>query len=68
MKGIANRVAIVTGGAGGIGAGLARAFVAAGAKVVTADVLEEQGSALAQELGYVVTILTVSCMRALASL
>ncbi|MEI6719752.1 MAG: SDR family oxidoreductase [Betaproteobacteria bacterium] len=51
MKGIANRVAVVTGGAGGIGAGLARAFVAAGAKVVTADVLEEQGSALAQELG-----------------
>ena len=51
MKGIANRVAIVTGGAGGIGAGLARAFVAAGAKVVTADVLEEQGSALAKELG-----------------
>jgi hypothetical protein len=50
MKGIAGRVAIVTGGAGGIGAGLARAFVGAGAKVVSADVLEEQGAALAREL------------------
>jgi len=51
MKGIAGRVAIVTGGAGGIGAGLVRSFVAAGAKVVSADVLEAQGAALAAELG-----------------
>lgn len=51
MKGIAGRVAIVTGGAGGIGAGLVRAFAGAGAKVVSADVLEEQGAALARELG-----------------
>lgn len=51
MKGIQGRVAIVTGGAGGIGAGLVRAFIAAGAKVVSADVLDEQGAALAKEMG-----------------
>jgi len=51
MKGIAGRVALVTGGASGIGAGLVRAFAAAGAKVVSADVLEKQGAALAKELG-----------------
>ncbi len=51
MKGISGRVAIVTGGAGGIGAGLVRAFAAAGAKVVSADVLEEQGAKLALEVG-----------------
>lgn len=51
MKGIAGRVAIVTGGSSGIGAGLARAFVAAGAWVMVADILEAEGRALAAELG-----------------
>ncbi|MEO8203644.1 MAG: SDR family oxidoreductase [Betaproteobacteria bacterium] len=51
MKGIEGRVAVVTGGAGGIGAGVARAFAAAGARVVIGDVLEEDGTALADELG-----------------
>ena len=51
MKGIANRVAVVTGGASGIGAGLVRAFVAAGAKVVVADIQDEAGAALAREVG-----------------
>lgn len=51
MKGIAGRVAIVTGGASGIGAGLVRAFIAADAKVVAADILEDAGLSLAAELG-----------------
>jgi NAD(P)-dependent dehydrogenase (short-subunit alcohol dehydrogenase family) len=51
MKGISGRVAIVTGGANGIGAGLVRAFVAAGAKVVSADVSEALGEALVKEVG-----------------
>lgn len=51
MRGIEGRVAIVTGGASGIGAGVARAFVAAGAKVVVADILVDAGLALAEELG-----------------
>jgi NAD(P)-dependent dehydrogenase (short-subunit alcohol dehydrogenase family) len=51
MKGIQGRVAIVTGGASGIGAGLVRAFVAAGARVVSGDVLGDAGQALATEFG-----------------
>jgi NAD(P)-dependent dehydrogenase (short-subunit alcohol dehydrogenase family) len=51
VKGIDGRVAIVTGGANGIGAGLVLAFVAAGAKVVSADIDEEKGSAVAGGLG-----------------
>ena len=37
-----DKVAVVTGGASGIGAGLVRQLLAAGAKVVVADV--EQGA------------------------
>ncbi|WP_183093351.1 SDR family NAD(P)-dependent oxidoreductase [Nocardioides stalactiti] len=46
-----NKVAIVTGGAMGQGAAIARAYVAEGAKVVIADIAKEQGQALADELG-----------------
>ena len=44
------KVAIVTGGAMGQGAGIVRAFVAEGARVVVADIAKEQGQALADEL------------------
>jgi NAD(P)-dependent dehydrogenase (short-subunit alcohol dehydrogenase family) len=43
--------AIVTGGAGGFGEQTVRRLVAAGAKVVIADLAEERGKALADELG-----------------
>jgi 3alpha(or 20beta)-hydroxysteroid dehydrogenase len=46
-----NKVAIVTGGAMGQGAAIARAYVAEGAKVVIADIAKEAGQALADELG-----------------
>ncbi len=43
--------AIVTGGASGIGAAVARQLAAEGAKVVVADLNAEKGAALADEIG-----------------
>ncbi|HET7690022.1 MAG TPA: SDR family NAD(P)-dependent oxidoreductase [Nocardioidaceae bacterium] len=43
--------AVVTGGASGIGAACARGLAAKGAKVVIADLNEEKGAALAEEIG-----------------
>ncbi|HCB05598.1 MAG TPA: glucose 1-dehydrogenase [Nocardioides sp.] len=51
MGRLAGKVAIVTGGAMGQGAGIVRAYVDEGASVVVADVAKEQGQALADELG-----------------
>ncbi|CAB4725932.1 MAG: glucose 1-dehydrogenase [Actinobacteria bacterium] len=48
---LAGKVAIVTGGAMGQGAGIVRAYVAEGAKVAIADVAKQEGQALADELG-----------------
>lgn len=48
---LANKVAIVTGGAAGIGAATVREFLNEGARVVIADVNREQGEALAGDLG-----------------
>lgn len=45
------KVAVITGGASGIGAATARRFVAEGAKVMIADLQEEVALALADELG-----------------
>ncbi|SOC49579.1 3alpha(or 20beta)-hydroxysteroid dehydrogenase [Blastococcus aggregatus] len=49
--GLDGRVALVTGGARGIGAAVVAAFVADGAKVVVADVLDPEGKQLAHDLG-----------------
>src|SRR5438876_3378843 len=46
-----NRTVIVTGGSRGMGASHARGFVAEGANVVIADLLEQEGRKLADELG-----------------
>lgn len=45
------KVAIITGAASGMGAATARRFVSEGARVVIADLLEKEGSALASSLG-----------------
>jgi 3alpha(or 20beta)-hydroxysteroid dehydrogenase len=45
------KVAIVTGAARGQGAAIARRFAAEGARVVLADVLDEEGKTVAEEIG-----------------
>lgn len=49
-KVLAGKAAIITGGAGGIGRGVARAFVKAGARVLIVDVKEEPGREAEAEL------------------
>ncbi|MBT7759889.1 MAG: glucose 1-dehydrogenase [Rhodospirillaceae bacterium] len=51
MSELDGKVAVITGGASGIGESTARLFVAMGAKVVIADMQRERGTALAEELG-----------------
>lgn len=48
---LAGKVAIVSGGASGIGRGMVERFVAEGARVVIADVETDRGEALAATLG-----------------
>jgi 3-oxoacyl-[acyl-carrier protein] reductase len=45
------KVAVVTGGGSGFGAGIAAKFVAEGARVLIADISEPNGAAVAQRLG-----------------
>lgn len=51
MGTLSGRSALVVGGAGGIGGGIAEAFLAAGAKVVIADYNEDNTKRRAQEIG-----------------
>ena len=51
MNRLDGKVAVVTGGASGVGAAAARLFVAEGARVVIADVAEERAAALAAAVG-----------------
>lgn len=52
------KVAVITGGASGIGAGTVRRFVDEGARCVIADLQREPGEALANELGSSVRFIT----------
>ena len=50
-----NEVVLVTGAARGMGAAHVRGLVSEGAQVLATDVLDEEGKALAKELGSQVT-------------
>ncbi len=56
-----NKVAIVTGGAKGIGLAIGRRFAADGARVVLADVDEDAGSRAAEEIGALGAVRFVRC-------
>lgn len=51
MGRVDDKVALISGGARGMGAADARMLVAEGAKVVIGDILDAEGAALAEELG-----------------
>lgn len=51
MGRLSGKVALITGAAGGQGAAAARRFVAEDARVVIADVRDDEGKALAEEIG-----------------
>lgn len=50
MKNLQDKVAVVTGGASGIGLATVKAFLDRGAKVVIGDYDEESGKAVEQQL------------------
>ncbi len=60
MSKLQNKSALITGGARGIGAAIARCFAREGASVVVADVDRECGEAIAKEIGGVFFELDVS--------
>src|ERR1700726_4420120 len=45
-----DKVALITGGASGMGASMARVFAREGARVVVADMLEDEGRKVAAEI------------------
>ena len=57
------KVAVVTGGASGIGAATVRQMVAEGARVVAGDLDVERLQALADDLGPAVAVLTADVRR-----
>ena len=64
MDRVSGKVALISGGARGLGAAMARRLVEEGAQVVIGDVLDEEGTALAAELGEVCRYVHLDVTRA----
>ena len=62
MARLSGKTALVTGGAGGMGMAHVRRFVAEGAKVCFVDLLDAQGTDLANELGEAATYCSVKSL------
>jgi NAD(P)-dependent dehydrogenase (short-subunit alcohol dehydrogenase family) len=60
---LSGKVAVITGGASGMGRATVEKFVAEGARVVIADLQEDKGHALATELGGAVTFIATDVCR-----
>ena len=63
MSRLNGKVALITGASRGIGAALARAMAEEGAKVVVADLQDEEGRALAGEIGPAATYVHLDVTR-----